>query len=224
MSYEYKQFSRRKLPHIHSPGSTIFTTFRLADSIPKNVLRQWLAEREFRNKAAELDEPEIQFRRRWFAYFEDILDKAANGPRWLADPRIAQIVADSLAYRNGRVYDLAAYCIMSTHVHSVFSPYLNETSLTEAKGSHPLRFESSEATLSVIMQSLKGYTAHEANKVLNRTGAFWEVESYDHEIRDGEELGRVIRYVLNNPVKAGMVDHWSDWKWTYWRDAGNRTG
>jgi REP element-mobilizing transposase RayT len=73
------------------------------------------------------------------------------------------------------------------------------------------------------MQSLKGYTAHEANKVLNRTGTFWEAESYDHEIRDGEEFGRVIRYVINNPVKAGLVQHWSEWKWTYWK-GGERTG
>jgi len=223
MSYEYKQFSRRKLPHVHSPGSTIFTTFRLADSIPKNVLRQWLAEREVRSKAAKVDEPEIQFRRRWFAQFEDILDKAASGPRWLADPRIARIVADSLKYRDGPVFDLEAYCIMSTHVHAVFTPFLNERSLTEVKGSSPLRFESSDPTLSVIMQSLKGYTAHEANKVLNRTGTFWEAESYDHEIRDGEEFGRVIRYVINNPVKAGLVQHWSEWKWTYWK-GGERTG
>ncbi len=45
MSYEYKQFYRRKLPHIHSPGSTLFVTFRLAGSIPKKVLQQWLAEK-----------------------------------------------------------------------------------------------------------------------------------------------------------------------------------
>ena len=215
MPCEYKQFSRRKLPHIHSPGSTIFTTFRLAGSIPKDVLRQWLTEKSLRDKAVIRPEPAIEFNRRWFARFEEILDKAASGPRLLADPRVGQIVADSLRYRDGRVYDLAAYSIMSTHVHAVFTPFLNATSLTEVKNSHPVRFESSDATLSAIMQSLKGYTAHEANKVLNRSGAFWEVESYDHEIRDEEEFGRVIRYVLNNPVKAGLVNHWSEWRWDY---------
>ena len=215
MSYEYKQFSRRKLPHIHSPGSTIFTTFRLAGSIPKDVLRQWRAEKAFRDKASLDREPAIEFNRRWFARFEDILDRAADGPRWLADPRVARIVSDSLRYRDGRVYDLSAYSIMSTHVHAVFTPFLSTASLTEVENSHPVRFESRDATLSVIMQSLKGYTAHEANKVLKRKGAFWEVESYDHEIRDEEEFGRVIRYVLNNPVKAGLVNHWSEWPWNY---------
>lgn len=177
MSYEYKQFSRRKLPHIHSPGSTIFTTFRLAGSIPKSTLNQWLAEKALRDKTVATADAEIEFRRRWFARFEEILDKAAVGPRWLADPRVAQIVADSLNYRDQRVYDLSAYCIMSTHVHAVFTPFLNTASLTEIPDSHPVRFKSSEPTLSAIMQSLKGYTAHEANKVLKRTGPFWEVES-----------------------------------------------
>lgn len=177
MSYEYKQFSRRKLPHIHSPGSTIFTTFRLAGSIPKSTLNQWLAEKALRDKTVATADAEIEFRRRWFARFEEILDKAAVGPRWLADPRVAQIVADSLNYRDQRVYDLSAYCVMSTHVHAVFTPFLNTASLTEIPDSHPVRFKSSKPTLSAIMQSLKGYTAHEANKVLKRTGPFWEVES-----------------------------------------------
>ena len=215
MPYEYKQFSRRKLPQIHSPGSTICTTFRLAGSIPKDVLRQWLAEKSSRDKAVIRNEPSIEFNRRWFARFEEILDKAETGPRWLADSRVAQIVANSLRYRDGRVYDLSAYSIMSAHVHAVFTPLLNAASLTEVKNSHPLRFVSSDPTLSAIMQSLKGYTAHEANKVLGRSGPFWEVESYDHEIKDEEEYGRVIRYVLNNPVKAGLVSHWSEWRWNY---------
>jgi len=73
------------------------------------------------------------------------------------------------------------------------------------------------------MKSLKGYTAREANKVLNRTGAFWEEESYDHEIKDGEEFGRVVRYVLNNPVKAGLVNHWSEWPWNYWKGLNEGT-
>jgi REP element-mobilizing transposase RayT len=223
MSYDYKQFYRRKLPHRHSPGATLFITFRLADSIPTTLLRQWLAENEFRRRAAARGEPEIEFRRRWFARFEDVLDKAANGPRWLADPRIAQIVADSLTYRDGRVYDLSAYCIMSNHVHTVFTPLLSTNSIKEVKGSSPLRFESTEATVPVIMKSLKGYTAREANKVLNRTGAFWEEESYDHEIKDGEEFGRVVRYVLNNPVKAGLVNHWSEWPWNYWKGLNEGT-
>ncbi|HUR98602.1 MAG TPA: hypothetical protein VMZ26_11110 [Pyrinomonadaceae bacterium] len=72
------------------------------------------------------------------------------------------------------------------------------------------------------MKSIKGYTAREANKILNRKGSFWEAESYDHEVADDEEFNRIVRYVLNNPVKAGLVKDWRDWKWN-WRNGDNRS-
>ncbi len=67
------------------------------------------------------------------------------------------------------------------------------------------------------MQSLKGYTARQGNLALGRRGAFWQHESFDHVVRDRAEFGRIINYVLNNPVKAGLVNHWQDWKWNYCR-------
>ncbi len=69
------------------------------------------------------------------------------------------------------------------------------------------------------MHMLKGYSAHEANGVLKRQGKFWQAESYDHFVRDGAELERIIYYVVNNPVKAGLVDDWDQWPWTYWKYA-----
>ena len=68
------------------------------------------------------------------------------------------------------------------------------------------------------MGSLKKHTALEANKVLHRTGAFWQHESYDHVIRDSKELERMIWYVLYNPVKAGLTDSWEKWRWTYCKE------
>jgi len=72
-------------------------------------------------------------------------------------------------------------------------------------------------SLAAVMQSLKGYTAHEANRLLGRNGEFWSHESYDHWIRDADEWQRIVAYVLNNPVKAGYVDRVQDWKWSYRR-------
>jgi putative transposase len=69
--------------------------------------------------------------------------------------------------------------------------------------------------LNVIMQSLKGWTAWRSNRALGRKGAFWERESYDHVVRDDVEFHRIVRYVLNNPVKAGLVKERREWKWSY---------
>jgi len=101
---------------------------------------------------------------------------------------------------------------MSNHAHIVFRPVLNERTIRELKGTARLEFESDAPPLSAIMQSLKGYTARKANILLNRTGNFWQDESYDHEARDEEELDRIVKYVLNNPVKAGLVENWRDWQ------------
>lgn len=215
MRYDYKQFYRRKLPHRHSPGATLFVTFRLAGSIPKSVLERWLAEKALQDRQPMKSESKVEFQRRWFSEFEDILHKAQTGPTWLSDPTVAKIVADSLKYRDDRDYRLHAYSIMSNHGHTLFTPMLNERSLIEIKGSSPLRFESTDPPLPAIMKSLKGYTARQANLHLKRTGQFWEEESYDHEVRDGAEFGRIVRYILNNPVKAGLVRHWSEWPWNY---------
>ena len=58
----------------------------------------------------------------WFRKFETALDNAQSGPLWLKDERIVKEVAESLRYRDGKVYRLDAYCIMANHVHAVFAP------------------------------------------------------------------------------------------------------
>ena len=67
-----------------------------------------------------------------------------------------------------------------------------------------------------ILRLIKGSTAREANKILNRRGAFWQHESYDRVVRDEKELNRIIWYTINNPVKAGLVKNAEDWKWSYY--------
>jgi putative transposase len=64
------------------------------------------------------------------------------------------------------------------------------------------------------MQSIKGFTARECNRLLAQAGMFWQQESYDHVVRDDDELERIIQYVLNNPVKAGLVERPELWRWS----------
>ena len=65
-------------------------------------------------------------------------------------------------------------------------------------------------------RKLKGVTARECNKILNRSGAFWHHESYDHVVRNIDELRRIVNYVLLNPVKANLVENREEWKWSYY--------
>jgi len=70
-------------------------------------------------------------------------------------------------------------------------------------------------SLAKYMHSLKGYTGKMANKILGRNGDFWQHESYDHVVWDQAELRRIVEYVLENPVKAGLVLDQGDWKWSF---------
>jgi REP element-mobilizing transposase RayT len=83
---------------------------------------------------------------------------------------------------------------MSNHVHVLIRPLQQPTRL---------------------LQSLKGTTAREANLILVRTGQpFWQRESYDHCARDEPELERIVAYIENNPVKAGLVAKPSAYRWS----------
>ncbi len=212
----YRRAYRRNLPHIQPPGAILFLTFRLTGSLPGSLLNRWRQEKRWLNKLAQRNDPQIeQYRiqswKRWFVKFEAVLDAGSCGPLWLSNELIADQVAESLHYRDGKVYRLDAFSIMPNHVHTVFKPLPLLLSVDLSDEDVPYH------SIASIMLSLKGYTAYKANRLLGREGAFWEAESFDHYVRDEAEWERIIAYVLNNPVKAGYVKHWSEWKWNYRR-------
>ncbi len=129
----------------------------------------------------------------------------------------ANAVAMSLQKLDGEAYRLDSYSVMSNHVHAVFKPFLSENDLREVlnEDGRP-SFTSEHPSLSPIMQSVKGGSSRECNRILSRTGQFWEHESFDHVVRKGK-FYQTIKYVLNNPVKAGLVREWQEWRWNYCR-------
>jgi REP element-mobilizing transposase RayT len=213
-----KEFYRRHLPHWHPQGGILFVTFRLKGSLPYEIIHSLLDEQECPRKALlnlpETDQAEQKAldEQRYFEQWEKYLDKAEHGPCWLSQPEIAEIVKEALLYRDGKVIDLNAFTIMSNHVHVVFEAL-------SRSGWQPDRFRSEYHSdlqgVPKIMQSLKRHTARQANVILGRDGAFWQDESYDRVIRDHDEYDRTVFYVLENPVKAGLVSRWEDWPWTY---------
>ena len=64
------------------------------------------------------------------------------------------------------------------------------------------------------MHSIKRHTARKCNLLLGQRGKFWQQESYDHWARDEDELERIIHYVEQNPVKAGLVVRPQDWQFS----------
>jgi len=184
-----------RLPHWTAEGATYAITFRLGDSLPKNVLDAWLFERENIVKTAEqMGRPlsPDEEKRLDYLHSEKVgkyLD-AGHGECWMKDERIARLVADALKHFEGERYSLPVWCVMPNHVHVVVKPLAGHD-------------------LPDIVHSWKSFTAHEADKVLKRKGRFWEEEYYDHLIRDEADYRRCAEYVLDNPGKAGL----KEWKW-----------
>jgi REP element-mobilizing transposase RayT len=124
------------------------------------------------------------------------LDCAHNGPLFLKQESIAQLVVGSIRYAEEQLqlYDLDSFVVMANHVHLLVLP---------------------RASPSQFMQSIKRYTAREANRLLGRTGEpFWQAESYDHWARDSREVLRIRAYIENNPVKAGIVATAAEYPWS----------
>jgi REP element-mobilizing transposase RayT len=149
-----------------------------------------------------LKKPSTESGRKHFAFLEKYLDSAAVGPTWLSDSRVADLVSAALHHRDGKVYRLDAFSIMPNHVHCVFRPLIRDRA---------------PYSLSSIMHSWKRNTAQQANQLLKRSGGFWAHENFDHYIRDRAELDKIVKYVLQDPVKAGLADNWDDWRWNYVR-------
>jgi putative transposase len=230
---DYKQFTERHRPHIHEPGAVLFVTYRLAGSIPQAVVRQYRAKSVWSANelarvlklSANRESPELRawleridkLNREWFAKFEEVLHGAGTGPMWMKDARVAKTGSESIHRLDGEAYRLDAFCVMSNHVHVVFQPLLTELEARQAfEENGNLASTSEHAGLARIMHILKGSSARECNLILGRGGRFWEHESFDRVVRRGK-FNATIRYVVNNPIKAGLVKDWRLWPWTYCR-------
>ena len=131
-----------------------------------------------------------------FAASDHELDQALTGPRWLQDERVAQCVLNAVRYgeRPLGLYELRAWVLMINHVHLLIYP---------------------QAKLSRITKAIKNFSARQANAILGRTGEpFWQDESYDHWVRSSEELEKIVRYIEENPMSAGLVERAESWRWS----------
>lgn len=89
---------------------------------------------------------------------------------------------------------------MPDHVHVVVTPY-------------------EETELGTVMRRMKGASCRFVNELLRRSGVLWQAESFDRIVRSAESLEQKVAYVLDNPVRAGLVERWQDYPWS-WRPDG----
>jgi REP element-mobilizing transposase RayT len=155
------------LPHWRQRGATYFITFRTADSLPKERLNEWVAERavSLRNNPEPHSKAQQQeYWERFPARFHYWLDQGYG--------ELRKIVENGLRYFDVDRYKLDEFVVMPNLVHALLAPL----------GEH---------LLSSIVHSWKSFTANRINKVLGRTRAFWQKESFDHVVRSTGEVPAV---------------------------------
>lgn len=87
-------------------------------------------------------------------------------------------------------YIIPIYCFMPDHQHLIV------TGISEK--ADPLNF----------MKMYKQKTGYWLSRNLS---AKWQKDFYDHVIRKEENLLSIAKYILDNPVRKGLVEHWSDY-------------
>jgi REP element-mobilizing transposase RayT len=191
--------SRGRLPHWEKEEGLYFLTFHLADSLPQSVLAKIAERHHILESAKEINANLLPEQKALLADYshtriEEYFDRGA-GSCPLQDMRVAGSMAAALRFREGKHYRLLAWCIMPNHVHVVVRLFPGRE-------------------LAKVVKAWKNFSAKAANQALGRKGRFWQPEYYDRLIRDGDELNRAIRYVVENPAKAGL----KNWTWVWSAD------
>jgi len=181
--------THRYLPHWQLDGGLYFVTWRLADSLPQSMLRQWAEERQLwleKHPKPWDRETQEEYQQAFPMRIEDWLD-AGYGACVLRDPACSGIVARVMLRFDGDRYDMASFVVMPNHVHAVF----------QLRG---------QTRLEDLLKAWKGVSAREINKRLGQRGALWMDESRDTSIRSPEHLVNCYTYIRENPEKAGLRD------------------
>lgn len=206
----FREFYKRNLPHFQPENGLFFITTRIANSLPMKVIVEIKNQKhDFEQFLEHVEENKKQlaireFHKHYFKRFDELLDNNNQNRKWLMNPDIQQIIKQNFMHWNKIRYNLITYCIMPNHLHLVIRPLIKSSEIYES--------------LAKIMFSIKSYAANECNKILDRKGQFWQHESYDHYIRNNDELNFYVNYILQNPVKAGLVNKPEHWKSSWLMD------
>jgi putative transposase len=124
--------------------------------------------------------------------------------RWILPDTARSIVLKCCVHDNDIKHFLHVAAIMPDHVHLIFTPLVN--------------LEKREIySLAEIMGGIKGAAAQLINRELDRRGRVWQTESFDRVLRSSESLDAKVAYILDNPVRSGLVCKWEDYTWTWKR-------
>jgi putative transposase len=112
----------------------------------------------------------------------------------LAVPKVAAALYHSIVYQNQRrVWFAHLFMLMPDHVHALLS------------------FPPEGKPIKEVIRLWKHWTAV-------KIGIHWQRDFFEHRLRHDESRREKADYILNNPVRAGLVGSASDWPYVWWAD------
>jgi putative transposase len=128
--------------------------------------------------------------------------------RWILPTLARDIVMETCLRGDGHRFELLALVVMPDHVHLAFTPRWDE-----------------RGTFSIpeIMQEIKSVSAHRIGKETAHVGRVWQEESFDRALRREEDLGAKIQYMVDNPVRAGLVSKAAEYRWIWIESTESRS-
>lgn len=196
----------RRLPHWTQAGTLCFITWRTEDSMPREVVARWIAERNelLLREGIRVDASGTDDRHR---HWKTLIERLAPRVRWkllqgLTDKfdthldvchgacllrvrEAAEIVAESLSKFDGEHYELADFVIMPNHVHLLAAFADEKSMLTQCA-------------------NWKRYTARKINATVARSGPLWQEDAFDHLVRDTGQFEHFRRYIAENGSRAKL--------------------
>ena len=125
----------------------------------------------------------------------------ATWQRWHLPDAARSLALESCTRANDRKYRLYAAVVMPDHVHLICMPLVDDEGLI---------------SIPEITRTIKSESAHRINTALSRTGRVWQDESFDHVLRGDESLRSKVQYILENPLRAGLVTPPEEYPWLWW--------
>ncbi len=187
---------RGYLPHFDDQETPQFITFRLADSVPAQIIEQWKRELGLLDSTGETNERNKgQANSKLRMKIEKYLD-SGYGDCLLKYEENARIVADALQHFDSLRYQLFSWVVMPNHVHALCRQFAGWP-------------------LSTIVKSWKSFTAHKINRRTHRSGTLWQADYFDRYIRNETHFLATARYIETNPVAAGLCETAVDWPWSF---------
>jgi putative transposase len=185
--YAEIRHTENRLPHWQQTGAVYFITFRLADAVPTHLRNQWEDDHDAWVRVHPepwTSETEREYHERFSGAIERWLD-AGHGACLLRRPDCSQIVADTLRHFERERVVMISFVIMPNHVHALF-------------------VQNPDWPLEKLIRSWKGFTARQINRLLGRSGNFWQRDYFDRLVRDGKHFANCVRYIRRNPEKTRL--------------------